>query len=214
MTFVLSKWFVGSLEFFGSIVPGAIILYLLRFAAVAGGFGFKLDPKWPSTNMEWATFLGVSFILGRLAHPLSHPLNILYDRTYRQWRGDPLLGCAQLAAPHVGSRDSVYAWAKSEVSAAKPKQALAIDVMEGISKMFRTLALLSVVASVLAAVVCSWVLAAAFFAIALLSFLVFSERRFAAAKEVCQSLRRIKDQPSTKPSEKRKQPPRKKINDK
>ena len=211
MTFDLSKWFIGSLDFLGSLVPGAIILYLSRFA-VAGGFGFSLSPEWPSTTMEWAVFLVASFIIGRLAHPPAHVLNKLYDQTYRQWRrsdGDPLLDYARkVAGLNVGPKDSIYAWAKSEVASADPKQAAVIDIMEGTSKMFRTLSLLAIVAAILSIIVQPWLLSSALLVTALLSFLsflcflVFSERRFAATKEVYQSLKRVKHKSSQEPAAK------------
>jgi hypothetical protein len=205
MTFDPSKWFIGSLDFLGSLVPGAFILYLLWFAAVAGGFGFNLSPEWtgewPSTTMEWAAFLVASFIIGRLAHPPAHILNKLYNRTYRQWRrseGDPLLDYAiKAAGSNVGPKDSIYAWAKSEVAAADLKQAAVVDIMEGTSKMFRTLSFLAIVAAILSIInYRAWFLSSALIVTALLSFLVFSERRFAATKEVYQSLKRVKHKPS------------------
>jgi hypothetical protein len=206
MTFDPSKWYMGSLDFLGSLVPGAIILYILRFAAEAGGFGFDLSPDWPSTTKEWAFLLVSSFILGRLAHPPAHVLNKLYDRTYRQWRrsyGDPLLDYAREAAgPNVGPKDSIYAWAKSEVAAADPKQAAVVDIMEGTSKMFRTLSFLAIIAAILSVITQSWFISSALLVIALLSFLVFSERRFAATKEIYQSLKRVKLKPSQEPMDK------------
>ncbi len=199
MTFEPAKWYVTALDFIGSIVPGAIILYLLRFPGVTGVYGFTLSADWPKTTIDWAAFLVASFILGRLAHPPAHVLNKLYDRTYRQWRrsaGDPLLEEARrIAGPAVGPKDSLYAWAKSEVAAADPKQAAVIDIIEGTSKMFRTLSFLALVGTILAAVAQVWLVLLVLLAAAVLSFLVFSERRFAATKEVYQSLIRIKSKP-------------------
>jgi hypothetical protein len=200
MTFEPSKWYVSALDFLGSIVPGASIIYiLLRFAAATGGYRFTLSADWPKTTIDWAGFLVASFILGRLAHPLAHVLNKLYDRTHRQWRrsaGDPLLEEAtRIAGSAVDPKDSLYAWAKSEVTAADPKQAAVIDIIEGTSKMFRTLSFTAFLATILAVIAQAWLVSLVLLAAAILGFLVFSERRFAATKEVYQSLKRIKGKP-------------------
>ncbi len=196
MSFDPSKWFLGSLEVFAALVPGGIILYAIRLVAIAAGA--IEDTSWPDQKIDWAIFLVGSLVLGYLAHPPAHILNWLYDRTYRQWRrqgGDPLLKYAQQeAAPHLGLKDSVYAWAKSEVAAASKEQAARIDLIEGISKMFRTLAFLAIVAAILVLAAQAWLWTAALAVLAVLSFFVFSERRFAATKEVYQSLKRIRGQ--------------------
>lgn len=194
MSFEPSKWFIGSLEVFGALIPGGIILYVVRLVAVAAGV--IKDTSWPQQGIDWAIFIGGSLALGYLAHPPAHILNWLYDRTYCRWRrqgGDPLLDYAQQeAAPHLGPKDSVYAWAKSEVAAASKEQAARIDLIEGISKMFRTLAFLAIIAAILTLVAQTWFLTAALAVLAVLCFFVFAERRFAATKEVYQSLRRIR----------------------
>lgn len=194
MSFEPSKWFLGSLEVFASLIPGGIILYAVRLGAIAAGV--IEDTSWPQQTIDWAIFLVGSLVLGHLAHQPAHILNWLYDRTYRQWRrqgGDPLLDYVQReAAPHLGPKDSVYAWAKSEVAAASKEQAARVDLIEGISKMFRTLAFLALVAAILALAMQTWLWTAALVVLAVLCFFVFAERRFAATKEVYQSLMRIR----------------------
>lgn len=194
MSFEPGKWFLGSLEVFAALIPGGIILYTVRLVAIATGVITKTN--WPDKTIDWVIFLVSSLILGYLAHPPAHILNRLYDRTYRQWRrqgGDPLLDFARRqAAPHIGPKDSVYAWAKSEIAAVSKEQAAKVDLVEGISKMFRTLAFVAIVAVILTLVTQAWFWAAALAVLAVLCFLVFAERRFAATKEVYQSLKRIR----------------------
>jgi hypothetical protein len=198
---VKKKWFLGALEFFGALIPGASILYVLRFIAVSAEL--IENTQWPDTTIDWAVFLVVSFILGYLAHPPAHILNKLYDCTYRRWRrkgGDPLFDYAQRKAkPYVGPNDSVYAWAKSEVLAFSTEQGARIDLIEGISKMFRTLSFMAIVAAMLSLYAKAWLILTGLVTTALLSFLVFCERRFAATKEVYQGLRRAKEEPANGP---------------
>ena len=194
MTFDPSKWFLGSLEVFSALIPGAIIVYTFRWLAIATEM--IEDTPWPEREIDWGVFLIISLVAGYLAQPPGHALNWLYDHTYRQWRrrgGDPLFKCAQkVAAPHLGPKGSVYAWAKSEVAAASKEQASKIDLIEGISKMFRTLSFLSFVSATLLLAVQAWHWAATLAVVAVLSFFVFAERRFAATNEVYQSLMRTR----------------------
>lgn len=196
MQFDPSKWYLGSLEVFSALLPGAITVYVLRSTAIASDLIERTN--WPDATSEWVLFLIASLVIGYLAHPPAHILNKLYDRTYRQWRrqgGDPLLRYAQKeAAPFVGPKDSVYAWAKSEVEAASPVQARKIDLMEGISKMFRTLALVAMILAIVGLFMRAWLWAGLLTIVGLLSFFVFAQRRFGATKEVYQSLKRIRSQ--------------------
>jgi len=191
-----SKFFVGALEFFGALLPGAIILYVGRFVAISAGM--IENGTWPNKTIDWVLFVVGSLVLGYLAQPPAHVLNKLYDRTYRarkRWQGDPLLAYArQEAESHVGPEDSVYVWAKSEVGYASAQQLARIDRIEGISKMFRTLAFLAIIGAALSLVVGEWLWASILCGVSVLSFFVFAERRFASAKEVYQSLRRIREQ--------------------
>jgi hypothetical protein len=106
-----SKLFLGALEFFGALLPGAVILYVGRFVAISAGLIEK--GTWPDKAIDWVVFVVGSLVLGYLAHPPAHVLNKLYDRTYRarkRRQGDPLLDYARREAEsHVGPEDSVYA---------------------------------------------------------------------------------------------------------
>ena len=195
MSFDPTKWGLRSLEVFSALVPGGIALYALRWAGVSSGV---LDASWPSQALDWVVFIVGSLVLGYLAHPPAHVLNIVYDSTYRRWRrrgGDPLLDYARRAAARsIGPKDSVYAWAKSEVAAASERDELRINQIEGISKMFRTLTFLAIVSAIISVILQAWPIAGALGMAAVMSFLVFSERRFAATKEVYQCLRRVESE--------------------
>jgi hypothetical protein len=176
------------------LIPGAIALWIL--ASVGAAHGLIGGVTWPDTTFDWAIFLVGSFVIGYLAHPPAHVLNWLYDRTYRTWRrreGDLLLDYARTeAGPELGPKDSVYAWAKSEVSAESAALAAKIARVAGISKMFRTLAFVALVGCVFCLFTAAWIFAAILAALFLLSFLVFGQLRFEATKEVYQGLRRLR----------------------
>jgi hypothetical protein len=80
------------------------------------------------------------------------------------------------------------------VGAASAEQAARIDRIEGISKMFRTLAFLAIIGAALSLVAGEWLWASILCGVSVLSLLVFAERRFTSTKEVYQGLRRIREQ--------------------
>jgi hypothetical protein len=177
---------------FAVLVPGGVAMLAIRWLLVQEQI---VAASWPDTILDWASFIVGSFIIGYLAHPPSHVLNKLYNQTYRRWKrrkGDPLLAWARNAAgSDVGPDDSIYAWAKSELSSRSNEQASKVELIEGVSKMFRTLTLLLLVAAVGAGVLGNLHVCLVLVLLALCSFLVFSERRFSATKETYQRLKRI-----------------------
>lgn len=192
MEFRLKDWYLGPWELFAVLIPGGIALFVIRWIVVAEDI---VDKSWPNTTLDWAAFIVLAFILGYLAHPPSHILNELYNRTYRRWRrrkGDPLLLWARdTAGDDLGPNDSLYAWAKSELSSRSAEQELKIELIEGVSKMFRTLTLLLLLSSIGAAVFAGFELGLGLALMAVGSFFVFAERRYSATKEVYQRLKSI-----------------------
>src|SRR5437762_2208634 len=104
MSWKPSDYFIGALEFFGVLVPGAVAVWAIQqiLTTVRPALLFKM----PSGLAGWAAFGVLSLIVGYLAHPPAHVLNKLYDRTYRARRrrsSDPLYEYAVRAArPHIG----------------------------------------------------------------------------------------------------------------
>jgi len=201
MSFDPTKWFLGSLEVFGVLIPGSVAVFAGR--AVAVHVGVIPSAPWPSSTLDWSILLVAGFVVGFLAHPPAHILNKLYDVTYRRWqrrRGDPLLEYARRAAkPHISSTGSVYAWARAELLDKAPAALAVVDRTEGISKGFRTLAFLSAIAAVVAATTQLWLWAGSLVLLFILSFFVFAERRFSASCTIYQAFRRVHEQPTSPP---------------
>jgi hypothetical protein len=88
-----------------------------------------------------------------------------YDRTYaarRRAGGDPALEYVRGASRgEVGPNDSLYAWARSEIGASAEGALKPIDLLEGTSKMFRTLCLLALISVPVLAIAGEWALAGA-----------------------------------------------------
>lgn len=190
MSFDPQKWFMSALLFFGVLVPGTVAVAIL--AELARRWGATLPAGWPpASTFDWTTFLVAGFIVGYLAHPPSHVLNLLYNRTYRAWRRPTedrrLDALRSIAGDEVGPTDSYYHWAKARLSKA-PAELARVETIEGISKGFRTLALISAVGFALSVTTGDWLVALICLVLFGLAFLVFCERRLAATSEAYSSV--------------------------
>jgi hypothetical protein len=195
VTFDPAKWFLSPRDLFGALAPGAIGVFI--WSQLAAPWGLPVVAWPPAGAADWAVFIAAAFVVGKLAEPPGHLLNAVYNRTYRAWRrrnGDPRLArVAEIAAGHVGPHDSLYGWAESHVAQAAPASFERVDRMQGVSKGFRTLALIALTGAALAAATLQWPVAAASLAVFLLAFLVFCERRYAATEEVYQAFLMLVD---------------------
>jgi hypothetical protein len=172
-------------DILGVIVPGAvgawIIFALFREFTVAQAF---IDL---SKEGQWTAFTLAALILGLLSQPLSHPLNRLYDGTYRRWRrryGDPHLDFATKEAekylPNLHLRHSIYEWAKTEVEKEDKTIGQQIGRLQGFSKLCRSLSLYLLIGAAVLAFYQKWVLSLICIAIFFPSIIVFFQQRYAA----------------------------------
>jgi hypothetical protein len=193
-----SEWFIGALEFFGVLIPGGVAVYLVHSVAISAGWIPGLAGLGGVAG--WVAFLVISFIVGYLAHPPAHVFNRAYDRWYAEPRrrgGDPDMEFTRgKAQGKKGPHDSLYSWAKSELATLSKDQLARVESIEGVSKMFRTLTLLSCIAALVSFAALAWSVGIGLIVLALISFLVFAERRYAATKELYQSYRRAAEQQS------------------
>lgn len=198
MSFDPQKWFISALLFFGVLVPGSIAVAIL--GELVRRWGGTLPVTWPpASTFDWTAFLVTGFVAGYLAHPPSHVLNVLYNRTYRAWRrrnGDRLLDeIRRIAGDEVGPNGSHYAWATRRLRSRAPRDLAHVEMVEGISKGFRTLALIAAIGVVLASATGQGLIALICLILFCLAFLVFCERRFAATSEAYGSVTALEQGP-------------------
>lgn len=191
MSFGPKNWFINALLFFGVLAPGAVAVAIL--VELARRWGATLPVEWPLVSaFDWTAFLVAGFIVGYLAHPPSHVLNYLYNRTYRAWRrrsGDLRLDeVRRIAGREVGTSDSYYDWAKARLKSKAPTELARVETIEGISKGFRTLTLIAAIGFGLAAATGEGLIALICLILFGLAFLVFCERRFTATNEAYSSV--------------------------
>ena len=151
-----SEFYVGVLDLFGVLLPGAVAAALLepRLGDVIFGSLVTRPSSEPAT---WATFLLIAYFLGHLIFLVGSYLDPLYN-TLRK-RLDPY---DDKSAYRVATsiRDSIlteqeqkplntFQWARSVLLAACPAAAQDVHRLEADSKFFRSVLVVSALASIL-----------------------------------------------------------------
>jgi hypothetical protein len=178
-------------------VPGAIVTYVaLKFSP---GTPLEEHIKLIGGGAEgWAVFAVVSLVIGYAIQPPSHILNWVYDHTYRARRRqqvDHLYEFATARAtksiPNILETGSVYAWAELDVRSRDPTAGQSVDLIQGVSKLFRSLALICLVGFAVALYKGAWMFAIILALLTVIFFLVYAERRWNATYFVYQRFKAL-----------------------
>jgi hypothetical protein len=187
------------LQFLSALLPGGVVLFGLVF--VLGALGVSVPILLPEGTVKWIVYGIASLLVGYLLQVPARWLDPVYDRTYARMRrrnGDPLLDYAKREAePYIGKHGSVYGWARGKVHVEDPRLIADVDFIEGISKLFRTLSFSAFISALLGLMTGRSIAALTFLIFAILSFFVFSERRFAATGTLYQYVRHLRERPPT-----------------
>ena len=145
-----SEFYVGVLDLFGVLLPGAVAAALLE--PRIGGLIFGSLVSRPSSEpAQWAAFLLIAYFLGHLIFLLGSYLDPLYNKLRERF--DPYDDkSAYRAATSV--RDSIlteqerkplntFQWARSALLATCPAAAQDVHRLEADSKFFRSLLVVS-----------------------------------------------------------------------
>ncbi|MBN8507850.1 MAG: hypothetical protein J0L57_04490 [Burkholderiales bacterium] len=183
-----TDFFIGAMEFFAILVPGAVLAFLLMpwRGAVFGPLLPAVEPGLAG----WVAFAVVAFVLGHVLHHAGSVLDTLYDREVRRRRrfGDEWAYArakAVIRRRHgIDDRADVsyFQWAGSAVRARSDAAAAELDRNGGESKFFRSLSLTSALAAVLWVGQGQWVAAAAAALLAWFSYRRFVKRRWDATQ--------------------------------
>lgn len=182
MSYKPADFFVGVMDFFSVLLPGALLAFLGSEFATRYVFVPPL-PQLPTAAARWVAFAFAAYLLGQFTFLVSATfMDTLYDRTYRDYRrrkGDA--GYARAKAIE-GEADSsiagVLKWANVFVRTHNPAMGDQLDQLEATSKFFRSVTIvLAVFAIVLLA---SGKIAAALVCLLLvgLSFWRFANQRW------------------------------------
>lgn len=156
-----SDFFLGVVEFFAVLLPGAAFVYLLRPNLVG-----NMPQAWlPATpTQEWMIFLVMAYITGHLLHGLGSALldDYVYGKLYLPIAKPAHVQAAKLInAPAVLQKDedaaktllarvrlqtavdatgtSYYDWCLSDIRMKSPASAAEVDRIQADSKFFRSM---------------------------------------------------------------------------
>lgn len=158
MSFKPADFFLGVMEFFAILMPGALLTFLLLSwrAPMVG----DVLPRLPGTAGKWIAFLVVSYVLGHLLHHVGGVLDkAIYDELYvkrhKRKRGKEklLTRAEELKEQALGDNnemiENTFSWAAAYVRTRSGAAANELDRGGADSKFFRSLSLVSLVALVL-----------------------------------------------------------------
>lgn len=187
MSYKPADFYIGVMEFFSILMPGALLTFLwLDFGARLFGGGPLPPLSGPASR--WIAFIVASYVLGHLLHHVGGLLDKwIYDKLYvKRWKRrkgeERLLTKAREVVEGTLGADatmtSTFSWAASFVRAHNAAAANEIERGGADSKFFRSLALVAAAAT--AKFAAAALPTAAIAALLLLAFAVwrFCDRRW------------------------------------
>jgi hypothetical protein len=133
--------FVGLVDFFAIVLPGALLAFLC-LPIKADVFGAVL-PQVPSESAGWVAFAFAAYLSGQFISLVGATfMDWLYDHTYLNYRrreGDLRFDKAKELAGTNGTMVGVLKWARAYVRLRSAEASLECDRYEATSKFFRSL---------------------------------------------------------------------------
>lgn len=152
-------YFLGIIEFFGSLVPGVVLVGVLwQLAIIPGSFGAGFGGY--TGSAMWGAFIVAAYIVGQVTSVVSSLLDASYDairqirypngKDFAYARAKRLMEKSAEAVGDTAGTVNAFQWAKARLVIAGHDAATAeVHAYEAASKLFRTLV---VVAAVISAV--------------------------------------------------------------
>ena len=137
-----ADFFVGVMDFFSVLLPGALLAFLARDFAHSRVFVAPL-PSVRNAAEGWVIFVFASYLLGQFVFLISATfMDHLYDHTYLKYKrrkGDLTYAKAQeIQGADDGSITGTLKWANVFVRMHSPTMAEQLDQLEATSKFFRS----------------------------------------------------------------------------
>jgi len=204
-----SDFFLGVIDFFGVLLPGAFIVYLLQPI-----IGTDITAMWLPTSptQGWVVFLVLAYIVGHLLHAVGSWLldEYVYGKLYLPlWRSShsqaaklvrqdnpsalhenkeaasTLLARVYLTTDANPQGTNYYDWCLSDVRMNSPAGATEVDRVQADSKFFRSMVFVFLVAGFIGLGKCLvWWVSAGALALAVFAIWRFCKLRWTATKRV------------------------------
>jgi len=181
MGFKPNDFFVGLVDFFAIVLPGAMLAFLCEDLPQERIFG-PILPKTHGAVEGWAGFLLCAYLFGQFVSLIGATfMDWIYDRTYLRYKrraGDLRYDKAKELAGEHADLAGVLKWAGAFVRLHSADAALEIDRLEATSKFFRGLFVVLLAYSVRFACGGHWLSVLAVVAMLALSFWRFCNQRW------------------------------------
>lgn len=174
-------FFVGLVDFFSILLPGALLAFLLKDVAEKHVFGVVLPAI--RTQVEgWVTFAFAAYLLGQFVSLIGATfMDWIYDHTYliyQRRNGDLCYEKARELAGGYGKLSNILKWAGVCVRLRSPDATLELDRFKATSKFFRSLFVVLLVYLIAFTRNSQWPASFATIALLALSFWRFSNQRW------------------------------------
>jgi hypothetical protein len=188
-----SDFFIGAMDFFAILLPGAVLAFLLK--PWADRLFGPAVPALDDSAQRWVAFAVCAYIFGHLLHAAGSVLDDFYDKSYakprRERDGDTLLDMTKKRVKDqfkdTDKFDSdgfnYFQWAGSCVRAGNAAAAAELERAGGDSKFFRSLCLLAALAALLALARLQLFVAALWLLLMVFSYRRFCSRRWQASQQ-------------------------------
>lgn len=190
----LEKFYVGMIDFFSILLPGAVLAYTLRWLAQANDDWLLQLPAPASVAEGWSVFVVASYVLGHFLFLIgSLMLDKLYDRFKDSWfdaTANPalskLLAMKKQAFESRGLDDAAinaFQWSKCRLALEAPAALQQVNRFEADSKFFRSFTVVALILMAIFAANGLRVYALISLLFSALSFWRFCEQRFKSTRQ-------------------------------
>lgn len=142
MDYKPADFFVGLVDFFAILLPGALLAFVFKDVAAKHVFGVAL-PRIGNQVEGWVAFTFAAYLLGQFVSLVGATfMDRIYDVTYLAYKrraGDPRYDKAKELEGEYSRLAGVLKWAGAYVRLCNADAALEIDRFEATSKFFRSL---------------------------------------------------------------------------
>ncbi|MFL6216619.1 MAG: hypothetical protein ACJ74J_22235 [Blastocatellia bacterium] len=186
MEYKPSDVFVGVIDFFAVLLPGAFLALIGIEPARKYLFNDGILPGPQTEAQGWVAFIFAAYLLGHFAFLIGSHLDSIYDKTYRKRKtrqGHKLLDRVQeIKAGQLGDEHekitNAFQWTRANVQLQSPLAAAEINRLEADSKFFRSMIVALFVFCIALAVKGAWFQFAVGLVLMALSFWRYSEQRW------------------------------------
>ncbi|GAB4371405.1 MAG: hypothetical protein Kow0042_14160 [Calditrichia bacterium] len=182
--------FIGVIDFFAILLPGALLVFFLIEPAKTHLFGKIL----PSVNTEvqaWVVFLFAAYLFGHFIFLLGSKIDFCYDLYRKRFLSsksdEPYKSASIIRDKMMGKKDAekicnTFQWSKANVQLFYPEAAREIHRLEADSKFFRSLIVVLFLVGIILFGQTAWIEGIICFALMILSFLRYADQRWKSTR--------------------------------